>query len=82
MAGRPVTDFVMFWVKASRVTREAIDDAVAVTGRGARRRGGKLPPHVVAAGLTVGTRRGGHSTLVAAATLGQPGSTQTSCQTR
>jgi hypothetical protein len=26
----------MFWVQASRVTREAVDDAVAVTGKGAR----------------------------------------------
>jgi hypothetical protein len=27
--------------------RDAVDDAVEATGRQARRRGGKLPPHVV-----------------------------------
>ena len=47
VAERPVTDFVTLGVLASRVTRDAIDEAVAVTGKGARRRGGKLPPHVV-----------------------------------
>jgi hypothetical protein len=46
VAERPVTDFVSLGVLASRVTRDAIDEAVAVTGRQARRRGGKLPPHV------------------------------------
>src|ERR1700685_970979 len=34
-------------VLASFVPRDAVEDAVAVTGRGARRAGGKLPPHVV-----------------------------------
>jgi hypothetical protein len=46
VAERPVTDFVTLGVLASRVTRDAIDEAVAVTGKQARRRGGKLPPHV------------------------------------
>ena len=47
MAGRVLTDFVSLGVLASRVPRDAVDDAVAATGKGARRRGGKLPPHVV-----------------------------------
>jgi hypothetical protein len=46
-AERPLTDFVSLGVLASRVPRDAVDEAVAVTGKGARRRGGKLPPHVV-----------------------------------
>ena len=48
MAGRrALTDFVSLGVLASRVPRNAVDEAVGVTGKGARRRGGKLPPHVV-----------------------------------
>ena len=46
MAGRELTDFVSLGVLASRVPRDAVDDAVAATGKQARRRGGKLPPHV------------------------------------
>jgi hypothetical protein len=34
-------------VLASRVPRDAVDDAVEAAGKGARRAGGKLPPHVV-----------------------------------
>jgi hypothetical protein len=34
-------------VLASAVPRDAVDDAVEATGRGARRSGGKLPPHVM-----------------------------------
>ena len=45
--GRALTDFVSLGVLASRVPRDAVDGAVEATGRGARRRGGKLPPHVV-----------------------------------
>ena len=45
--GRCLTDFVSLGVLASRVPRDAVDDAVAATGKEARRRGGKLPPHVV-----------------------------------
>jgi hypothetical protein len=48
VAGSRLTDWVSLGVLASRVPRDAVDDAVAVTGRGARRAGGKLPPHVVA----------------------------------
>ncbi|MFY9667670.1 MAG: transposase domain-containing protein, partial [Trebonia sp.] len=44
---RALTDFVSLGVLASRVPRDAVDEAVGVTGKGARRRGGKLPPHVV-----------------------------------
>ena len=47
VAGRALTDFVSLGVLASRVPRDAVDDAVEATGKGARRRGGKLPPHVV-----------------------------------
>jgi hypothetical protein len=44
--GRELTDFVTLGVLASRVPRDAVDEAVEVTGKQARRRGGKLPPHV------------------------------------
>lgn len=47
MAGPVLTDFVSLGVLASRVPRDAVDDAVAAAGKEARRRGGKLPPHVV-----------------------------------
>jgi hypothetical protein len=47
VGGRALTDFVSLGVLASRVPRDAVDDAVEATGRQARRRGGKLPPHVV-----------------------------------
>ena len=47
MAGPVLTDFVSLGVLASRVPRDAVDDVVAATGKEARRRGGKLPPHVV-----------------------------------
>jgi len=47
VAGPVLTDLVSLGVLASRVPRDAVDDAVAATGKEARRRGGKLPPHVV-----------------------------------
>lgn len=47
MEGRALTDFVSLGVLASRVPRDAVDEVVEATGRQARRRGGKLPPHVV-----------------------------------
>lgn len=34
-------------VLAAAVPRDAVDTAIAVTGRGAKRTGGKLPPHVM-----------------------------------
>jgi hypothetical protein len=45
--GGVLTDLVSLGVLASAVPRDAVDDAVAVTGKGARRAGGKLPPHVM-----------------------------------
>jgi hypothetical protein len=46
-AGGWLADQVTLGVLAGSVPRDAVDDAVAVTGRGARRRDGKLPPHVM-----------------------------------
>jgi hypothetical protein len=45
--GGVLTDWISLGVLASRVPRDVVDDAVAVTGKGARRAGGKLPPHVM-----------------------------------
>jgi Insertion element 4 transposase N-terminal len=45
--GGVLTDWISLGVLASRVPRDVVDDAIAVTGRGARRAGGKLPPHVM-----------------------------------
>jgi Insertion element 4 transposase N-terminal len=45
--GGRLTDWVSLGVLASWVPRDAVDDAVAQTGKGARRAGGKLPPHVM-----------------------------------
>src|ERR1022692_2611708 len=42
-----LTDWVSFGVLASSVPRDAVDDAIAAAGRGAKRSDGKLPPHVV-----------------------------------
>lgn len=47
MAGGGLTDWISLGVLASWVPRDAVDDAVEAAGRGARRAGGKLPPHVV-----------------------------------
>jgi Insertion element 4 transposase N-terminal len=47
VAGGWVADQVSLGVLASWVPRDVVDEAVAVTGRQARRAGGKLPPHVV-----------------------------------
>ena len=46
-AGGRLTDQITFGVLASSVPRDAVDDAVAAAGRQARRRDGKLPPHVM-----------------------------------
>jgi hypothetical protein len=46
-AGGRLTDWISLGVLASAVPRDAVDDAVAEAGRKARRRDGKLPPHVV-----------------------------------
>ena len=45
--GGVLADWISLGVLASSVPRDVVDDAVAVTGRGARRAGGKLPPHVM-----------------------------------
>jgi hypothetical protein len=45
--GAPFTDLISLGVLAASVPRDVIDTAVAVRGRGAKRAGGKLPPHVM-----------------------------------
>src|SRR5215475_9970965 len=47
VAGGRLTDWVSLGVLASWVPRDVVDDAIAVTGKAARRAGGKLPPHVM-----------------------------------
>jgi hypothetical protein len=47
VAGGRLTDWVSLGVLAAFVPRDAVDDAVAVAGKQARRSDGKLPPHVV-----------------------------------
>ena len=42
-----LTDWISLGVLASSVPRDVVDDAIEVTGRGALRAGGKLPPHVM-----------------------------------
>ncbi len=42
-----LSDWISLGVLASWVPRDAVDEAVRVTGKGARRKGGKLPPHVM-----------------------------------
>jgi hypothetical protein len=46
-AGGRLTDWVSLGVLTSSVPRDAVDEAVAVAGRGAKRSDGKLPPHVM-----------------------------------
>jgi len=48
VAGGRLTDWISLGVLASWVPADAIDDAVEATGKIERRRGGKLPPRVVA----------------------------------
>ena len=45
--GSVLTDWISLGVLASSVPRDVVDEAVAATGKGARRAGGKLPPHVM-----------------------------------
>src|SRR5580704_10319329 len=47
VGGGRLTDWVSLGVLASLVPRDVVDDAVAAAGKGARRAGGKLPPHVM-----------------------------------
>jgi Insertion element 4 transposase N-terminal/Transposase DDE domain len=46
--GLRLTDLVSVGVLASWLPRDAVDEAVGACGKGARRRGGSLPPHVTA----------------------------------
>jgi hypothetical protein len=46
-AGGRLTDQISLGVLAASVRRDAVDDAVAAAGKQARRRDGKLPPHVM-----------------------------------
>jgi hypothetical protein len=45
--GSRLPDLVSLGVLTSSVPRDAVDEAIAATGRGARRSDGKLPPHVM-----------------------------------
>src|SRR5262249_59781483 len=45
--GGALTDWISLGVLASSVPRDAVDEAVAAAGKGAKRAGGKLPPHVM-----------------------------------
>ena len=47
VAGSRLSDWISLGVLASWVSRDAVDDAVEVTGKIAQRRGGKLPPQVM-----------------------------------
>lgn len=42
-----LTDWISLGVLASAVSRDAVDEAIEVTGKTAKRSGGKLPPHVM-----------------------------------
>jgi Insertion element 4 transposase N-terminal len=42
-----LTDWISLGVLASSVPRDVVDEAVGAAGRGARRAGGRLPPHVM-----------------------------------
>jgi hypothetical protein len=48
VGGGRLTDWISLGVLTSWVPADAVDDAIEATGRGARRRGGKLPPRVMA----------------------------------
>ena len=47
VAGDRLSDWISLGVLASWVPRDAVDEAVQVTGKAAKRKGGKLPPHVM-----------------------------------
>ena len=47
VAGSRLSDWISLGVLASWVPRDAVEDAVEVTGKAARRKGGKLPPQVM-----------------------------------
>jgi hypothetical protein len=45
--GGRLTDWISLGVLAWAVPRDAVDEAIAAAGRGAKRSDGKLPPHVM-----------------------------------
>ena len=45
--GGCLTDWISLGVLVSWVPRDAVDEAIEETGKGAKRAGGKLPPHVM-----------------------------------
>lgn len=45
--GGRLTDWISIGVLAASVPRDAVDDAITVTGKQAKRSDGKLPPHVM-----------------------------------
>jgi hypothetical protein len=47
VGGGRLTDWISLGVLASWVPRDAVDEAIETTGKGAKRAGGKLPPHVM-----------------------------------
>ena len=47
VTGGCLTDWISLGVLASAVPRDAVDVAIEVTGKAAKRAGGKLPPHVM-----------------------------------
>jgi hypothetical protein len=47
VAADRLSDWVSLGVLASWVPRDAVGEAIEETGKGARRKGGKLPPHVM-----------------------------------
>jgi hypothetical protein len=46
-----LSDWISLGVLASWVPRDAVDEAVGATGKDAKRKGGKLPPHVMVYGV-------------------------------
>ncbi|QUQ65356.1 hypothetical protein JJ691_30790 [Kutzneria sp. CA-103260] len=46
-AGGRLTDWISLGVLTSSVPRDSVDEAIAVTGKQAKRSDGKLPPHVM-----------------------------------
>ena len=47
VAGDRLSDWISLGVLASWVPRDAVDEAIEATGKAAKRKGGKLPPHVM-----------------------------------
>src|SRR5260370_7103752 len=47
VGGGRLAGWVSVGVRAAWVPRDAVDDAIEATGKGAKRAGGKLPPHVM-----------------------------------